>query len=49
MRIVIEKRTESGILPKDQATQWLNTLDTVSMEMEDVWLVEKFLDFIINK
>jgi hypothetical protein len=49
MRIVIEKRMEAGILPKDLALNWLNTLDTVGPQMEDVWLVEKFIDFIVNK
>lgn len=49
MKIVIAKRTESGVLPKDLSSKWLDTLDKVGPEMEDVWLVEKFLDFIVNK
>lgn len=51
MRIVIEKRMESGILPKEQATQWLKTLDDLKTneDMEDVWLVEKFIDFTFSE
>lgn len=50
MRIVIENRMESGILPKEQAMQWLKTLDDLKTneDMEDVWLVEKFIDFSLS-
>ncbi|KAG2228639.1 hypothetical protein INT48_007092 [Thamnidium elegans] len=47
MKIIIEKRTESGVLQKEQSAQWLNRLKSEGPEMEDVWLVEKFIEFII--
>lgn len=46
MKIIIEKRTESGVLQKEQSAQWLNKLQSEGPEMEDVWLVEKFIEFI---
>lgn len=49
MKIIITKRTETGVLPEELSSKWLSTLDKVGPEMEDVWLVEKILDFIVNK
>ncbi|KAG2212705.1 hypothetical protein INT47_000682 [Mucor saturninus] len=49
MKIVITKRTESGVLPEELSSKCLSTLAKIGPEMEDVWLVEKFLDFILNK
>jgi GMP synthase-like glutamine amidotransferase len=50
MRIVIEKRMENGILPKEEALEWLKSLNGLETEdMEDVWVVGKFIDFILSK
>lgn len=49
MKIVITKRTESVVLPEELSSKCLSTLAKIGPEMEDVWLVEKFLDFILNK
>ncbi len=49
MRIIIEKRMESGVLPKEDALKWLKSLDGLETEdMEDIWVVGKFIDFILS-
>lgn len=47
VKIMIEKRKELGIVPLEVADKALETLKTHGLNMEDIWLCEKFLQFVL--
>ncbi|CAO3644275.1 unnamed protein product [Cunninghamella blakesleeana] len=49
VRMFIQFRADAGIISREFADNALAKLDSVSPEMEDVWLVCQFLDFLQGK
>lgn len=47
VKIMIEKRKELGIVSLEVADKALETLKTHGLNMEDIWLCEKFLQFVL--
>jgi hypothetical protein len=45
---MVEKRKEAGIVPAQIADKALEALKLNGLNMEDVWLCKKFLQFIIT-
>ncbi|PHZ08235.1 class I glutamine amidotransferase-like protein [Rhizopus microsporus ATCC 52813] len=48
VKIMIEKRKELGIVPLEVADKALETLKTHGLNMEDIWLCEEFLQFVVS-
>ncbi|EIE78809.1 hypothetical protein RO3G_03514 [Rhizopus delemar RA 99-880] len=48
VKIMVEKRKEAGIVPAQVADKALEALKLNGLNMEDVWLCKKFLQFIIT-
>lgn len=49
MRRMIKTRMAHGALDKDLSERCLKQLASVSEEMEDVWLAEKILKFVVDE
>ncbi|ORX54397.1 class I glutamine amidotransferase-like protein [Hesseltinella vesiculosa] len=48
VRILLGLRAEAGVIAKDFAQEQINKLDQEGPDMEDVWLVQHFLDFLLG-
>ncbi|CAO3587444.1 unnamed protein product [Absidia cylindrospora] len=46
VRILINLRADAGVISRDLADKELTKLDNAGPDMEDLWLVRHFLDFI---
>lgn len=46
---MIAVRRNTGVLETDYANRCLEILESEPLEMEDVWFIEKVLDFVLEK
>ncbi|KAI8394324.1 class I glutamine amidotransferase-like protein [Radiomyces spectabilis] len=49
VEMLLKIRQEAGILTKEFAEEQLEKLRTEGPEMEDIWLIQRFIDFLLGK
>ncbi|KAI8066900.1 class I glutamine amidotransferase-like protein [Gongronella butleri] len=48
VRILLGLRADAGVIPREFAQREIDRLDTVSTDMDDLWLVQHFIDFLLG-